>query len=121
MVHPTSTATPPRFTATHSVTRPDEVQAIVMDIGSTTTKSGYAGEDCPKFVVPSVSARIAPAATRALLRRAHEPERPTLTSSPSLVVAARRRHRWRGGSKRRGRDAGGWDERPVRATRRYAH
>mmetsp|Transcript_36599 Transcript_36599/g.117515 ORF Transcript_36599/g.117515 Transcript_36599/m.117515 type:complete len:431 (-) Transcript_36599:296-1588(-) len=31
----------------------DEVSAVVMDIGSSTTKSGYAGEDCPKFVVPS--------------------------------------------------------------------
>ena len=33
----------------------DEVSAIVMDIGSTCTKSGFAGEDCPKFVIPSVS------------------------------------------------------------------
>lgn len=31
----------------------DEVSAIVVDIGSTCTKSGYAGEDCPKFVIPS--------------------------------------------------------------------
>mmetsp|Transcript_33295 Transcript_33295/g.87622 ORF Transcript_33295/g.87622 Transcript_33295/m.87622 type:complete len:429 (+) Transcript_33295:66-1352(+) len=31
----------------------DEVSAIVIDIGSTCTKSGYAGEDCPKFVIPS--------------------------------------------------------------------
>eukprot|EP00962_Isochrysis_galbana_P018964 scaffold5504_cov101-Isochrysis_galbana.AAC.1 len=35
----------------------DEVSAVVMDIGSSTTKSGYAGEDCPKFVVPSVRAQ----------------------------------------------------------------
>ena len=32
----------------------DEVSALVMDIGSTCTKAGYAGEDCPKFVFPSV-------------------------------------------------------------------
>jgi len=31
----------------------DEVSAIVMDMGTTCTKSGYAGEDCPKFVIPS--------------------------------------------------------------------
>jgi len=31
----------------------DEVSAIVMDMGHTCTKSGYAGEDCPKFVIPS--------------------------------------------------------------------
>mmetsp|Transcript_7968 Transcript_7968/g.17549 ORF Transcript_7968/g.17549 Transcript_7968/m.17549 type:complete len:438 (-) Transcript_7968:184-1497(-) len=31
----------------------DEVSALVLDIGSTATKAGYAGEDCPKFVVPS--------------------------------------------------------------------
>ena len=28
--------------------------AVVVDLGSTCTKSGYAGEDCPKFVIPSV-------------------------------------------------------------------
>ena len=31
----------------------DEVSAIVMDMGSSCTKSGYAGEDCPKFVIPT--------------------------------------------------------------------
>lgn len=31
----------------------DEVSAIVMDMGHSCTKSGYAGEDCPKFVIPS--------------------------------------------------------------------
>jgi len=31
----------------------DEVSAVVIDLGSTCTKSGYAGEDCPKFVIPS--------------------------------------------------------------------
>ena len=43
--------------ATHAALRlspsSDEVSAIVIDIGSTCTKSGFAGEDCPKFVVPS--------------------------------------------------------------------
>lgn len=32
----------------------DEVNAIVVDIGSCTTKAGYAGEDTPKCVFPSV-------------------------------------------------------------------
>jgi len=31
----------------------DEVSALVLDIGSVATKSGYAGEDTPKFVIPS--------------------------------------------------------------------
>ena len=31
----------------------DEVSAIVIDMGSTCTKAGYAGEDCPKYVIPS--------------------------------------------------------------------
>ena len=31
----------------------DEVSAIVMEIGSSSTKCGYAGEDTPKFVLPS--------------------------------------------------------------------
>ena len=34
----------------------DEVSAVVLDMGSSCTKSGYAGEDSPKFVIPSVSA-----------------------------------------------------------------
>jgi hypothetical protein len=32
----------------------DEVSAIVGDIGSNTSKFGYAGEDMPKAVIPSV-------------------------------------------------------------------
>lgn len=33
----------------------DEVSAIVLDFGSHTCKAGYAGEDAPKAVFPSVS------------------------------------------------------------------
>lgn len=33
----------------------DEVSAIVLDIGSYQTRLGYAGEDSPKLVIPSVS------------------------------------------------------------------
>jgi actin-like protein 6A len=32
----------------------DEVSAIVLDVGSHTVKGGYAGEDAPKSVLPSV-------------------------------------------------------------------
>jgi len=32
----------------------DEVGAIVLDLGSNTTKGGYAGEDSPKTLFPSV-------------------------------------------------------------------
>ena len=32
----------------------DEVGAIVVDVGSHTTKAGFAGEENPKAVVPSV-------------------------------------------------------------------
>lgn len=32
---------------------PDEVSAIVLDIGSATTRMGYAGEDSPRCVVPT--------------------------------------------------------------------
>lgn len=32
----------------------DEVSAIVIDLGSHTCKAGYAGEDSPKAVFPSV-------------------------------------------------------------------
>ena len=31
----------------------DEVGAMVLDMGSTTTRCGFAGEDCPKLVYPS--------------------------------------------------------------------
>lgn len=34
----------------------DEVSAIVLDIGSHTTRAGYAGEDCPKAVFPTAYA-----------------------------------------------------------------
>jgi hypothetical protein len=36
----------------------DEVSAIVIDLGSHTCKAGYAGEDAPKAVFPSVSLYI---------------------------------------------------------------
>lgn len=31
----------------------DEVSALVLDIGSSTTRAGYAGEDAPRCVVPT--------------------------------------------------------------------
>ena len=31
----------------------DEVSALVIDVGASTTKAGYAGEDTPKAVFPS--------------------------------------------------------------------
>ncbi|KAI9625846.1 hypothetical protein H4Q26_016094 [Puccinia striiformis f. sp. tritici PST-130] len=31
----------------------DEVSAVVLDIGSNTTRAGYAGEDTPKVVIPT--------------------------------------------------------------------
>jgi actin-related protein len=36
----------------------DEVNGIVIDIGSSTVKAGYAGEDTPKAVFPSVSLKL---------------------------------------------------------------
>ncbi|XP_058781753.1 actin-related protein 4A [Vicia villosa] len=36
----------------------DEVSAIVIDLGSHTCKAGYAGEDAPKVVFPSVVGAI---------------------------------------------------------------
>lgn len=38
----------------HFVEFTDEVSAIVIDLGSHTCKAGYAGEDAPKAVFPSV-------------------------------------------------------------------
>ncbi|KAM0752722.1 Actin/actin-like protein [Meredithblackwellia eburnea MCA 4105] len=38
----------------------DEVSAIVLDIGSYTTRAGYAGEDCPKTVFPTTFATVPP-------------------------------------------------------------
>ena len=32
----------------------DEVNAIVLDVGTYQVKAGYAGEDAPKFICPSV-------------------------------------------------------------------
>ena len=34
----------------------DEVNAIVIDVGTYQVKAGYAGEDTPKFISPSVCA-----------------------------------------------------------------
>lgn len=42
---------------THPHRRTDDVNAIVIDIGSSTVKAGYAGEDAPKAVYPSVRER----------------------------------------------------------------
>ena len=39
----------------HGLFQTDEVSAIVIDLGSHTCKAGYAGEDAPKAVFPSVS------------------------------------------------------------------
>ncbi|MCO5550613.1 hypothetical protein L7F22_004101 [Adiantum nelumboides] len=39
----------------------DEVSAIVVDLGSHSCKAGYAGEDAPKAVFPSVVGCIGPA------------------------------------------------------------
>ena len=41
----------------HSLSLLDDVNAIVIDIGSATVKAGYAGEDAPKAVYPSVRKR----------------------------------------------------------------
>jgi hypothetical protein len=32
----------------------EDVSTIVIDVGTNTTKAGYAGEDHPRFVIPSV-------------------------------------------------------------------
>ena len=40
-----------------SIPRADEVNAIVIDVGSQTVKAGYAGEESPKVHFPSVSVR----------------------------------------------------------------
>lgn len=34
--------------------RADEVNAVVLDLGSYQVKAGYAGDDAPKYVFPSV-------------------------------------------------------------------
>ena len=33
--------------------RPDEVSALVVDIGSSTLRAGYAGDDTPKAIIPT--------------------------------------------------------------------
>jgi actin-related protein len=38
---------------------PDEINAVVLDAGSLNVKAGYAGEDAPKAVFPSLVGRIA--------------------------------------------------------------
>ena len=48
----------------------DEVSAIVVDMGTTCTKSGYAGEDCPKYVIPSSVGVLGGEAGEAAERRA---------------------------------------------------
>lgn len=42
------------FVLTHASVDADEVNGIVIDIGASTVKAGYAGEDTPKAVFPSV-------------------------------------------------------------------
>jgi hypothetical protein len=50
------TASPPTpFPIPHA----DEINAVVLDAGSLNMKAGYAGEDAPKAVFPSVVGRIA--------------------------------------------------------------
>lgn len=83
----------------------DEVNAVVLDLGTYMCKAGYAGDDTPKAVFPSVRAclfvmetrwpqRGDPAAGKALMARpchAHSPPTPT----PTPLAA-------RGGGRRRG-------------------
>ena len=33
--------------------RPDEVSALVLDIGTSTLRAGYAGDDSPKAIIPT--------------------------------------------------------------------
>ena len=66
-----------------SLALPDEVSAVVIDMGSTCTKSGYAGEDCPKFVIPSVGR----ARTETTCMSPHRlPRSPARRAWESLVV-----------------------------------
>ena len=50
----------------------DEVNAIVIDIGSYSVKGGYAGEDTPKAVFPSVRRRSPTSAKHVTCRARHE-------------------------------------------------
>lgn len=36
----------------------DEVGALVFDIGSCTSRAGYAGEDCPKVIIIRYSLKL---------------------------------------------------------------
>jgi len=56
-----STLTPPPLPSrpTLSAMLTDEINAVVLDAGSLNMKAGYAGEDAPKAVFPSVVGRIA--------------------------------------------------------------
>ena len=36
----------------------DDVSAVVFDVGSVSTRAGHAGEDAPKFVLPSLVGQI---------------------------------------------------------------
>lgn len=47
------------YTMSGGVYGGDEVGAIVIDIGSRTTRAGFAGEDCPKVDIPTLAGVIA--------------------------------------------------------------
>jgi actin-related protein len=44
----------PEISRSASLAPADEVSAIVIDVGSYSCKAGYAGDDAPKAVFPSV-------------------------------------------------------------------
>ena len=98
----------------------DEVNAVVLDIGSYAVKAGYAGEDTPKYVFPSVRccrrlARLpagrAATACRCQLRRQHLsadacPPAPHIHIHTGAVGGSHGRRRgWHGGRRRRRRQA----------------
>lgn len=47
-------APPNQPTTFHTNTCTDEVFSVIGDLGTQTSRFGYAGEDCPKAVFPSV-------------------------------------------------------------------
>ncbi len=47
-----------KFPAIGAHSPADEVNAIVLDLGSYQVKAGYAGEDTPKYIFPSVRQRL---------------------------------------------------------------
>eukprot|EP00250_Pteridium_aquilinum_P014839 c22229_g2_i1 orf=160-1446(+) len=57
----------------------DEVSAIVVDLGSHSCKAGYAGEDAPKAVFPSVVGCIGPASLSDGVKAEGETEEPKRT------------------------------------------